>query len=232
VTLRYRNVGNTPIKTFGASHQLALNGIDIGTATSDRRVVIPRLGTTTEELEFHISNFGVLSRIQNIIASGNLNYDIESEVFLSDGWFGNSITTSRSGSLNDFLPLGGAQSSGGSGRRPNYGGDRYPNRYDARTNRPANRQPPIRQPADQDQQPDCARPDYYDREPETDSYGRDSYQPAPTNGGNSGRRVPEPYQPEPGSPYGGDRSFDRGNQFDRGDSYQRDNFDRNSYDRY
>jgi LEA14-like dessication related protein len=214
VVLRYRNLGNTAFRTYGASHQLSLNGIDVGTATSDRRIVIPRLGTTTEELEFHISNFGVLSRIQSIIESGALNYDIESEVYLSEGWFGKSVTSSKSGTLNDFLPLGGL---GGAGRRPTRPSSGYGNRYDNNRydspDRPARREP-VDRPNYQDDRPDYANPDYYNREPETSAY-------KPT-----GRRVPEPYQPEAGDPYGNDGSFDRREQFDRREPPRYDSYDR------
>ncbi len=97
--VRYENESNKAIRSTGTVHELTLNDIYIGKAMSDESLTIPRLGTATQEVTFRLSNISLLTKIQQLMNSNRLDYDIESKIYVGSGFTGSSLTQHNSGKI-------------------------------------------------------------------------------------------------------------------------------------
>ena len=104
VKVRYDNEMNKPLVIHGSTHQLTLNGIDVGKARSKEDLTIARLDSAEQELVFRIDNLAVLSRIRRLIESESFRYKILSTVYTPSGLGDVGITSSKQGEyrLSDF----------------------------------------------------------------------------------------------------------------------------------
>lgn len=97
--VRYENENDKDLSISGSVHQLSLNGIDIGKAMSDDSVTVPRLGSATQDLTFHMNNLGLLTKIQRLINSEGFNYKIKSKIYTGRGFGSQTLHVTNDGSL-------------------------------------------------------------------------------------------------------------------------------------
>jgi LEA14-like dessication related protein len=79
--VRIQNDSDQPLSLSGAVYRLYLNDIDVGKALSDERIDVPRLGSTTQRVTFHISNLGFVTKIQSLIDAKHFSYRIQAKLF-------------------------------------------------------------------------------------------------------------------------------------------------------
>jgi LEA14-like dessication related protein len=103
-TLRLSNELPEALQFNGEVHKIYLNGLYLGKGLVDEKVAVPRLGTVTREVQVHLSNLALATRIKSIIETKSFEYRIES-VFYGKSWF--SKTRSESSGkleLKDLIP--------------------------------------------------------------------------------------------------------------------------------
>ena len=103
-TLRLDNESAQPVKITGGVHKIYLNDLYVGKGLSDKTVEIPRLSTLTHEVQVHLNNLALATRIKSIIESEGFSYRIAS-VFHGDSWL-SRMSSENSGklALKDFVP--------------------------------------------------------------------------------------------------------------------------------
>ena len=100
VTLRVANESGESLAIDGSVHKLYFNDIYIGKALSDRRLVIPRLSSITEEMTLEISNLALGTNLQRMLQSRGMRYRIESSFYV-DGLLAGKVNSVREDTLWD-----------------------------------------------------------------------------------------------------------------------------------
>lgn len=95
--VRLSNENPRPLQLDGGVYNLYLGGLKVGKGFSRQPVEIPALGTTTDEIEFHLSNLALASRLREMIASREVDYRIKAKVYLDGGLGRRSVKLERTG---------------------------------------------------------------------------------------------------------------------------------------
>lgn len=82
VVVRVENPNPFPLQIDGASHDLFINGIEIGEGLSDQKIEIPRLSSATQRVKIRLSNLSVIRNIQDLVDKRNFDYRIESTLYI------------------------------------------------------------------------------------------------------------------------------------------------------
>jgi LEA14-like dessication related protein len=82
LTVRVANENNEPVLVDGGVYNLYLNGMKVGKALSDAQFEIPRLSSTTAEVDVFINNLALATRIKQIIDAGTVEYRLKGKFFL------------------------------------------------------------------------------------------------------------------------------------------------------
>ena len=107
VTVRLQNATPNDITVSGAAHKLYLNGTYVGQGLSSETVVVPRLGTTTQNVTVHLKNFTVLRKVLGMQEARTASYRVMSTIYgAPGGGTPRSFRAMKEGSvsLDQFLP--------------------------------------------------------------------------------------------------------------------------------
>ncbi|MCB0329846.1 MAG: hypothetical protein KDD70_09285 [Bdellovibrionales bacterium] len=104
VTTRISNVTNEPLSISGMVHELSLNGIRLGKAVSNENFRLGALESEKVTSKLELSHLKLAFNLQDLINSPKLDYELNSEFFLSGqslllGLGGGSIKVQNSGTL-------------------------------------------------------------------------------------------------------------------------------------
>ncbi|MCO6430114.1 MAG: LEA type 2 family protein [Deltaproteobacteria bacterium] len=97
IVVRIENPNPFPIEIDGASHDLYINGIEIGTGLSDQELEIPRLSSAIQKVKLRLSNLTVIRNIQDLVDKRDFDYRIESTLYAPNALGLGSYTVSRKG---------------------------------------------------------------------------------------------------------------------------------------
>ena len=86
-TVRLLNESPVPLAFDGAVHKIYLNGTYVGEGLINERLEIPRLGTVTQAVVVHLSNFAMLTKVREIVDAQALDYRISSVIHTARGRF-------------------------------------------------------------------------------------------------------------------------------------------------
>lgn len=82
LTVRLANENLETMIVTGGAFNLRLNGVKIGQGLSDQRVEVPKLGTAILQLELHVSNLALASRIRGLIEAKVVDYRLKGKVYV------------------------------------------------------------------------------------------------------------------------------------------------------
>ncbi len=82
LTVRLANENLEPMVVSGGAYDLSLGGIRIGKGLSDQRVEVPKLGTATVDIDLHISNLALATRIRGLIEKKVVDYRLKGKVYV------------------------------------------------------------------------------------------------------------------------------------------------------
>jgi LEA14-like dessication related protein len=99
LSLRYANENPVPLVTSGSVHVVALDGVRVGKALSNRGLEIPRLGEVEETIALRIDNVKLLVELAGLMSHTSADYALESKVYLSTGRGERVLTSAQSGTL-------------------------------------------------------------------------------------------------------------------------------------
>ena len=97
VTVRIDNPSPSPLTITGSAHKLRLNGEDVGTALSDRKLTVPALSFATQPLTFHVNNLLLFSNLAALVNSTVFSYELESTLY--QGAWRRSVSIRKGGRL-------------------------------------------------------------------------------------------------------------------------------------
>jgi LEA14-like dessication related protein len=121
-TVRLSNENPEPMVVDGAVYRLYLGGQRVGKALSDERLEVPRLGSSTYEVDVYLNNVALAARLLTLGQETGLDYTIKGKLYVErpygtrrlrfsrDGRidFSAAGTTSRTGDLSEVAPTAGA----------------------------------------------------------------------------------------------------------------------------
>ena len=92
VAVRVKNENSFPLYLRGASHRVSVSGEYIGSGASDATVEIPAFGSSIQEVDVHLSNLSILSRINPLIKSKRFDYELASKLDIGTSDYGMTKT--------------------------------------------------------------------------------------------------------------------------------------------
>lgn len=103
-TVRINNETPGPLMLDGAVHRIYLEGLYVGEGLSNEKLEVPRLSSVTQNLEVHLSNLRLATRIKPIIESKIFDYKVRSVIYTQPS--GGKFHVSSEGRLDlrDFQP--------------------------------------------------------------------------------------------------------------------------------
>ena len=107
VTLRIRNPNNVPMSVDGMRFAIDLNGHAFAKGTSDKAVVVPRLGEAEIEGAAHVGTTDLIRQVLGAPEANGLAYRISGALFLG-GIAGRHVGFDQSGEFDFASALGGA----------------------------------------------------------------------------------------------------------------------------
>ena len=100
VTTKIRNEDQYPVTFSGSSHRISLNGVDLGKAVSSDTIRLNPSESKEVDAEFELSHLSIASKIQSLVQSAQLKYDIDSEFYSGSNRFDRrTLRSSASGTL-------------------------------------------------------------------------------------------------------------------------------------
>lgn len=99
-TVRLSNENPEPLAVDGAVYKLYLGGRKIGKALSDARVELPRLGSTTYEVEVYINNVALVSRLVTLGREKGMDYTIKGKLYVERPYGLRRLRFSRAGRID------------------------------------------------------------------------------------------------------------------------------------
>ncbi|MDH3403194.1 MAG: LEA type 2 family protein [Acidobacteriota bacterium] len=97
LTVRIANENDDPILVDGGVYNLYLDGMKVGKALSNAQLEVPRLASATAEVEIHVNNLALATRIRQIIDRGAVDYRLTGKFFLDRSLGRRKIGFDRSG---------------------------------------------------------------------------------------------------------------------------------------
>ena len=121
-TVRLSNENQDPVFVDGAVYKLYLGGQKVGKALSDARVELPRLGSSTYEVDVYINNVALVARLLTLGEEKGLDYTIRGKLYVERPYGLRRMRFSRDGSI-DFsgdgaTPLPGGEAEGEAAAKP------------------------------------------------------------------------------------------------------------------
>ena len=98
-SLRITNESGKPLTIHGGTHRLYINEIYIGKGTSNKILRLDANSSDVQEVEIHVSNLKVMSKIYSLIESKNFHYKLNSNLNLGGLFNLDSVTVTEE---NDF----------------------------------------------------------------------------------------------------------------------------------
>ena len=99
-TVRLSNENPEPLVVEGGVYNLYLGGWKIGKGLSDNRLEVPPLATATDEVELHLSNLAIATRLRSIYDRGVADYRIKARIYVESGYGRRKLTIENQGSFD------------------------------------------------------------------------------------------------------------------------------------
>lgn len=100
ISLRLINSGRDPIRIGGAVCILNINQVPAAKGVTPETVTVPALTSGVMVLPFHMDNMAVAKNGINMMALGELEYVLESKLFVQSGWgWTSSVTVESRGKI-------------------------------------------------------------------------------------------------------------------------------------
>ncbi len=107
VQLRFDNLTGSDLRVTGSSHRLTVNGLRLGRALANQGVLVPRLGSATQEVEVHLRNLALARLLHDLGQTRTASYALDGTVYVqSDHGSDRSVQVQRIGEfhLDTLLP--------------------------------------------------------------------------------------------------------------------------------
>lgn len=118
--VRLDNTSPSEVRVTGAAHKVMVNGHRLGRGLTGEPVSVPRLGSATQRVEFHLRNITMARTLHELTRAPVLDYELDSTVYVArDGGGERGIRVTRAGrlDLNAWnAPRGGPAAPAGLGR--------------------------------------------------------------------------------------------------------------------
>ncbi len=111
-TVRLSNENPDPVRIDGAVYKLYLGGQKVGKALSDASVQVPRLGSSTYEVDVFINNVALVTRLITLRQDKGLDYTIKGKLYVERPYGLRRLRFSRDGRI-DFSAEGAMPLAGG-----------------------------------------------------------------------------------------------------------------------
>jgi LEA14-like dessication related protein len=98
LTLRLTNEGVEALPLMGSAHRIHFNGTYVGRAVSDEKVMLPRLGSTTQTVVAHFENLTLMRKAQELGNVPRVEYRIDSQLHVAER--GGTIGATATGQLD------------------------------------------------------------------------------------------------------------------------------------
>ena len=99
-TVRLANENPEPLAVDGGVYNLYLGGLRVGKGLSDHRFEIPALGTATDEVQLHLNNVAIATRLRSIWESGIVDYRLRARVYVEHGYGRKTLRIESEGRLD------------------------------------------------------------------------------------------------------------------------------------
>jgi LEA14-like dessication related protein len=116
-TLRIDNPATVDFVSNGAAHEITVNGVEVGSALDNSRIVVPRLGSLKKEVVVHIQNVELLTRLRSMMERSKIDYTIDSRLYIDGGMFGKGEMLIHKADALSLENLGQAPKNRATGRR-------------------------------------------------------------------------------------------------------------------
>ena len=116
-TVRLSNENPDPVFVDGAVYKLYLGGQKVGKALSDARVELPRLGSSTYEVDVYINNVALVTRLVTLGQEKGLDYTIKGKLYVERPYGTRRLRFSRDGRI-DLSAMGGTPLAGEKAEAP------------------------------------------------------------------------------------------------------------------
>jgi LEA14-like dessication related protein len=103
-TVRLSNENRDPMAIEGGVYTLSLAGAKVGKGLSNRHLEVPALSTATVEVDVHISNLALASRLVKLLKEPVLDYTLKSKIYVRRPYGLKRVRFSKAGTLE--LPRG------------------------------------------------------------------------------------------------------------------------------
>ena len=105
-TVRLSNENPDAVFVDGAVYKLYLGGQKVGKALSDDRIELPRLGSSTYEVDVYINNVALVTRLHTLGQERGLDYTIKGKLYVERPYGLRRLRFSRDGRI-DLSAMGG-----------------------------------------------------------------------------------------------------------------------------
>ena len=116
-TVRLSNENPDPMVVDGAVYKLYLGGQRVGKALTDARVEVPRLGSSTYDVDVYINNVALVARLLTLGEQKGLDYTVKGKLYVERPYGLKRMRFSRDGRI-DFDSLGGTPAPAGEQAAP------------------------------------------------------------------------------------------------------------------
>ena len=104
-TVRLSNENPEAMVVDGAVYKLYLGGQKVGKALSDARIEVPRLGSSTYEVDVYINNVALVARLLTLGQDKGLDYTVKGKLYVERPYGLKRLRFSRDGRI-DFSSQG------------------------------------------------------------------------------------------------------------------------------
>ena len=103
-TIRLQNQTTHPLRFKGAVHRVALDGVEVGSGTSNQEIEVPALGEATQEVTIRFSNLLLATRLKGMINAQSVGYRLDSTLHPASGFGRKQVVKEGRIRLDDFNP--------------------------------------------------------------------------------------------------------------------------------
>jgi len=83
--VRLTNLTGEDVRVTGAAHKVTVNGTNLGRGVSAAALTVPRLGSATQQVEFHLRNLSLARTIHELTRTHVLDYHLDGTVYAAQG---------------------------------------------------------------------------------------------------------------------------------------------------
>lgn len=102
VSVQVDNENEQPITLKNSVHRLYLNDIYLGKGFSNEEITIQPFSRAVIDVDLQLSNLALGRVVNDLMNSENLNYKLESKLYLGGSSFFNNFSVERSGVISDL----------------------------------------------------------------------------------------------------------------------------------